>query len=418
MSSRSQALFFRHIDELFTFAGVAEKQGRKIVEADLGLVKKGGLLVEGGRILWVGEEKKLPKTFLREKKIREVSLKQATVLPAFVECHTHLVFAGDRSEEFELRNQGVSYQEIAARGGGILHTMKATREASVKKLQESSQQKVDRFIEQGVATLEIKSGYALDLKNELKVLQVAQTLEGPEVVTTFLGAHARPPEFASHEEYLLYLTNEVLPVIRKKKLSSRVDIFVEKGFFESAASQIYLQKAKDLGFEIVVHADQLTLSGGTDIALKMGALSADHVLQIDDALIQKMSRSNLTAVCLPAADLYMKCAYPRARQMIDAGVRVALATDFNPGSSPTQDLALVGLLGRLEMKMSLPEVFAAYTMGAAYALNLHHRKGALIPGYDADFVSSAETWKSFFYQAGLTPVTQTFRQGRQIYARR
>ncbi|MGE0634493.1 MAG: imidazolonepropionase, partial [Pseudobdellovibrionaceae bacterium] len=400
-----------------TFEGVAQKQGRKTVEADLSCVRKGALVVENGKVLWSGEEMKIPKALLKKKKVKEISLKGKTVLPAFTECHTHLIFAGNRSEEFELRNTGVSYQEIAARGGGILSTMKATRAASPRDLLQTSQERVNRFVEQGVTCLEVKSGYALDAKNEIKVLEVAKKLKGPLIVSTFLGAHAKAPEFEKYEEYLDFLISDVLPEVAKKKLSSRADIFIEKGFFEGDSAFRYLKKAQDLGFSLTIHADQLSLSGGTEMALKLGAVSADHVIQVDSPLIKKMASSNLTAVCLPAADLYMKCAYPKAREMIDTGVRVALATDYNPGTSPTQDLALVGLLARLEMKMSLPEVWSAYTVGAAHALNLENSRGALTSGRDADFLCSEDSWKNFFYQAGCTPISSLFRGGRQIYAR-
>jgi imidazolonepropionase len=333
------------------------------------------------------------------------------VAPGFIECHTHLIFAGHRAVEFEMRNQGASYQEISQKGGGILSTMKHTRAASPKVLKELAQKRVDDFTAQGVTTLEMKSGYALDLKNELKVLKVAQELKGPRIVTTFLGAHAKPPEFTGYPEYLKFLSDQVLPRVKKQKLASRVDIFVEEGFFNQRDSRDFLKAAQGLGFDLVVHADQLTLSGGADLCVEFNALSGDHLLRIQEKEIRKLAASQVTCVLLPAADLYMKCAYPPARALIDAGARVALATDFNPGTSPTQDLNLVGLLARLEMKMTLPEVIAAYTVGAAHALKLSSKVGSLELGKCADLICTDVSWQEFFYSVGQRIPTSVYKNG-------
>jgi imidazolonepropionase len=319
------------------------------------------------------------------------------------------VFAGQRYEEFELRNNGVSYQEISARGGGILSTMRATRATTKKNLLNLAQARTDEFFRQGVTTLEIKSGYALNFKDEIKQLEVISQLRGPDCISTFLGAHALPPEFSNYKDYLKFLSDKILPVVKRRKLASRVDIYIEKGFFPIAESHQYLQHAKQLGFDLVIHADQLTLSGGTQIAVDLNAKSADHVIQISEKEIKALAESEVTAILLPAADLYMKCAYPPARSLIDKGARVALATDFNPGSSPTQDLSLVGLLARLYMKMTLPEVMSAFTIGGAYALGEESRKGALVAGYRADFIVSAVEWRGLFYQAGNNPIIKVFK---------
>lgn len=404
---------FRGISQLLTLSPAAQKKGRHIQEADLGRVSKACLLVEQGKVIYAGGESKLPKEMLK-KKHKEISLGGAHVLPGFVECHTHFVFAGSRAAEFELRNQGVSYQEIAARGGGILSTMKQTRNTSSKKLLETSQLRADEYVAQGVTTLEGKSGYALNLKDELKCLDVMKKIKGPTVISTFLGAHAKPPEFETYEAYLDFLVESVLPKVKKKNLASRVDIFIENGFFPVEAGKKYLRTAKDLGFEIVVHADQLSLSGGSEVALQLSALSADHVIQIDDNLVQKFAKSETTAVLLPAADLYMKCAYPPARKLIDAGARVALATDYNPGSCPSQDLSLVGLLARLEMKMTLPEVISAYTVGAAHALNMQDQIGSLCIGKSADFVALNCDWTDLFYSIGKKSTDRVYRSAKKI----
>ncbi len=372
---------------------------------------KMAFFVINGRLSWLGLQKKIPRTLVPD---QEVDLKNKLVFPSFVECHTHSVFAGSRAAEFEMRLQGLSYLEIAEKGGGILSTMTLTRKATSKQLQDDAQKKVQLFLKQGVSTLEIKSGYGLDLKNEIKVLQVIQKLKGPRIVSTFLGAHAKPPEFADHKSYLNYLVADVLPVIKKKKLSERVDIFVENKFFEKKESETFLQAAKALGFKITIHANQLSLSGGVDLALQLKASSADHVIHLTDQHIKSFAKSKTVAVLLPTADLYMKCAYPPARKLIDAGATVALATDFNPGSCPSYDLSLVGLLARLEMKMTLAEVFKAYTSAAAQALHLQDEEGDLQVGKLANFICTDADLADFFYTPGFTPEHQLFIRGNKI----
>ncbi|WII72313.1 imidazolonepropionase [Bdellovibrio sp. 22V] len=407
-------ILLKNISTLLTLQGASQKKGRGIQEQDLSIANQAALLIEKDKIAWVGPHKKLPKEFAK-KNHREIDLKGKTVLPGFVECHTHLVFAGDRAAEFEMRNQGVSYQEISAKGGGILSTVKKTRAASVNDLASVAQKRASQFIAQGVTTLEVKSGYALNLKDEMKMLQAAQKIENVRTLNTFLGAHALPPEFKSYEEYLEFLGNEVLPVVKKKNLARRVDVFIEKGFFPAEASEKYLRKAQALGFDVLIHADQLSLSGGSDVAVRVGALSGDHLLQLTEKEIKNLAKSETTCVLLPTADLYMKTKYPAAREMIAAGARVALATDFNPGTSPTQDLNLVGLLARLEMKMTLPEVIAAYTVGAAHALNLHNEVGSLEVGKSADILCIDQDWQTLFYSVGERSEKMVFSRGKKVF---
>jgi imidazolonepropionase len=394
------AFLLKNISTLLTLGPAALKEGRRIIESDLGILHKQSILIEKDRIAWIGEAKKLPRSLAQKKSLKEIDMKGMTVLPGFVECHTHSIFAGDRFSEFELRNQGHSYQEIAAQGGGILSTMRNTRAATLKSLISIGQKRADHFLRQGVTTLEIKSGYALNLDDELKCLRAIQKIQKLRVVPTFLGAHALPPEFKTYESYLDFLAEKVLPEVKKKKLARRVDIFIEQGFFPKQASEKYLSRAKALGFEISIHADQLTLSGGSEAAIKLGALSADHLLQITSREIKSLAESQVTCVMLPTADLYTRTKYPPAKELIEAGARLALATDFNPGTSPTQDLTLVGLLARLEMKMTLPQVIAAYTVGAAYALNLQSEVGSLEVGKSADLLCDEQDWQSLFYSVG------------------
>lgn len=404
---------FENIGEMLTLQGAAEKQGRRVNEQDLGVITKGCFVVHRGQLQWVGPRNKLPREFATKIKSSE-DLKKQTVLPGFIECHTHLAFSGNRSHEFERRQLGATYLEIAKEGGGIQSTVRAVRSSSVGQLAKEAQTRVDQFVRQGVTTLEIKSGYGLSAEAEIKMLRAIKKLKGPHLVSTFLGAHAVAPEFASSQEYLLYL-KKLLPQILKNRLASRVDIFVEKGFFEKAEAAEYLQYAREIGFDLTLHADQLTLSGGSDLAFVLSALSADHVLQIQEKQIEQFAKSEVTAVLLPLADFYMKISYPPARQLIDAGARVALATDFNPGTAPSQELSLTGLLARLQMKMTLPEVIGAYTVGAAYALKLQDQKGSIEAGKDADFFCTPLSWRELFYSVGSPSASQVYLRGKRIY---
>lgn len=384
----------------------------KLVDLNFkGFQPQQAFFVKKGVIQWIGPQNKVPKNIKIKK---TVDLKNKLVLPSFIECHTHALYAGSRANEFEMRNQGVSYLDIAKKGGGILSTMKATRAASLKKITNITQERVNEFLKQGVSTLEIKTGYALDLENEIKCLEVLKKIKGPRVVSTFLGAHARPPEFSTNKDYLDYLIKNVLPVVKNRKLSNRVDIFIENNFFEKTESENYLQEAVRLGFDITVHANQLSLSAGADLAMKYRAKSADHMICLDERIVKSFSKSNTVAVLLPAADLYMKCAYPPARKLIDAGATVALATDYNPGSCPTQDLSLVGLLARLEMKMTLPEVFKAYTIGAAKALGVESVEGTLEVGKYANFICTEAELSDFFYSVGNMPEHKLYIHGKHI----
>ncbi len=406
----SKIQVFRNISQLLSMKGVVKKQGRHTEQKDLGVIKNGALVVESGKVAWVGAESRLPSQYQR---IKARDCQGLNLFPGFVDCHTHMVFAGNRQHEFELRNQGVSYQEIAEKGGGILSTVKATRKASLEELSMLAQKRVDKHLAQGVTTIEIKSGYGLNTKSEEKMLMAARQLKKARVVTTFLGAHAIPKEFSGEADYLIKLKRD-LKRIKDKGLSQRVDIFVEKGYFSEKLSQDYLQFARSLGFEITIHADQLNRTRATQLAVEMKAQSADHVICANKTDRQKLADSETVAVLLPAADFYLQCAYPDARDFIDRGACVALATDFNPGSSPTQNLSFVGLLARLKMQMSLPEVFAALTYGGAKALGLENVAGALLPGYSADFFLSSLNWDQFFYGLEENSVEQTFVRGKKV----
>lgn len=379
---------------------------------DLSLQKKMSFVIEESKIVWIGKKSKLPRS-LRAQIQKEVNI-DGNIFPGFIDCHTHTLFAGDRVAEFELKNKGVSYQTIAQNGGGISHTVQQSRSASDKKINTLLKQRLDLFLNQGVTTVEVKTGYGLNTSSERRFLKILNHLEHSiEVIPTFLGAHAVPSEFSNEDLYLQSLKNDLIE-IQKKKLAHRVDIFIEKGFFSSVKARDYLLTAKKMGFDLVIHADQLSLCGGAELAIDLGAVSADHLICIEDQQIQRLSKSEVTGVLLPAADFYSHCPYPPARKMIDSGCRVALATDFNPGTSPTQNIQFVGLLARTMMKMTLPEVFVALTLGAAYALREQNRLGALMPGYQADFFVANKDWDQFFYDLSETSLDSVWKKGKKV----
>jgi imidazolonepropionase len=404
-------VLFRDIDELISLENAGRAEGRgPLDESHLSVRKKQVMVCEGKTIVWVGELRKLPKKLFKIKK--EVSLK-GNVFPGFIDCHTHSVFAGNRRHEFEMRNQGTSYQEIARAGGGILATVKATRKATVKQLEDELRPRLQEFLRQGVTSIEIKSGYGLSVKEEIKILQSIQKTKHPiKRTATFLGAHALSPEFNDYSSYLDDLKRN-LKLIFEKKLARRIDIFAEDGYFSVDQAKAYLREAQKIGFDITIHADQLTRTGAGRLAIEVGAFSADHLIRVNESDIRELARSSVTCVLLPASDFYIHCPYPPARQMIDKGCRVALSTDFNPGSSPTQNLQFVGLLARVQMKMSLPEVFSALTVGGAYALGYGKSRGVLAPGYDADFFVSPRDWDQFFYDLNTIPMSSVWIDGKK-----
>jgi imidazolonepropionase len=408
---------FENIGELLSLEGAARKDGRRIVEADLSIVEDAALVAENGRLVWVGEKSKLPAE-IRAQKPEVVSLEGKTVLPAFVEPHTHLIFAGDRSEEFEWRMQGQSYQEISAKGGGILSTVKRTRAASEAQMLEIAQPRADRFLAQGVTLLEAKSGYGLDLDTELRLLRAARKIQGPQVVTTYLGPHSRSPDFPDLGAYVQFIIDKVLPEIAREKLADRADIYIEKGFYDLELGRRYFEAVARLGLPLTAHVEQLSEFGGTDLALQFKPQSVDHLVYVNENTVRQLAQSATTAVLLPASDFYLKMRYPPARALIDGGARVALSTDFNPGTSPTQDLSFVGVLARIEMKMTLAEVIAAWTYGGASALGYAHELGSLERGKRADFSVFDGSWRELFYSVGHHPLSKVFRNADEAVFRK
>jgi imidazolonepropionase len=377
-----------HASELLTGAGVRAKDGRRVREEDLGRIPDGALVYseKPSRVLWTGPTSELPRKHAGAKK---TNLKGARALiPGMVDCHTHLVFAGDRSDEFAARCGGATYQEIAKKGGGILSTVKATRAASAAELERLAVARVREAASYGVRTLELKSGYGLDTKTELKLLEVASKLKKKfpnlTLTSTFLGAHAFPPE-KTRAEYVRELLEEMLPEVARRKLADACDVFADEGYFTNIEARVILEKARKLGLKTKLHADELADTEGASLAAELGALSADHLLKISSHGIAALAAGDTVAVLLPGTAFYLNAAQAPARRLLDAGAAVALATDFNPGTCMCLSLPAVMTIAALQLGMTRAEIFAAVTYNGAKALGLEERKGTLEPGMDADF---------------------------------
>lgn len=407
---------FEDIYEILSLQGAAQKGGRRIKEGDLSIIENAALVAVDGIIRWVGPKAQLSSELLKSfgQEPEFISLKNRCVLPAFSEAHTHLIFAGSRAHEFEWRMQGQTYQEISNKGGGILSTVKATREASEEVLLALAQKRADRFVEQGVTLLEVKSGYGQDLETEIKSLKVARQIKGPQVVTTYLGPHSRSPDHPDLESYMRRICTEILPRVAKEKLADRADIYIEKGFYTTQLAREYFETLKSLNIPATAHVEQLSEFGGTDLALQFTPQSVDHLVYVNASTIAAIAGMETTAVLLPTSDFYLKMKYPPARALIDAGARVALSTDFNPGTSPTQDLSLTGVLARIEMKMSLCEVIAAFTVGGASALGKQNELGSIEPGKRCDFITLDGGWRDLFYSVGHHPVDSVWKSASRL----
>ena len=354
-------------------------------QGEAGLVSQAALIIEDGLIAWAGPEVSLPTTSPDTKR---TDCEGKLVIPGLVDCHTHLCFGGWRGDEFALRIRGASYQQIAAAGGGIRSTVALTRAATFEELKSKAAKVLKQTLALGVTTMECKSGYGLDFDNELKQLEVYAALNQEQaiaLVPTFLGAHIVPPEYTDRRgDYLALLCDRLLPEIAERGLAKYCDVFIEENAYRRDEARRVLNRAAELGLGLKVHADQLTNGGGAELAAALGATSAEHLEFISEAGIMAMSESGTVAVSLPIASLYLGQGYLPARQLIEAGVAVAVATDFNPGSSPSFHLPLAMMLACTQQAMTPDEALCGATVIAARAIGLEGRAGSLITGSRAD----------------------------------
>jgi imidazolonepropionase len=383
-----------------------------------GEVTCAALAIGDGKIVWLGEEADLPEY---EKSTVEIIDGQGKWLtPGLIDCHTHLVYGGNRANEFEMRLQGKSYQEIAQAGGGIISTVKATRAATETELLASALPRLTALHQEGVTTIEIKSGYGLDLESEIKMLNVAGNLAKQLPVTikrTFLGAHALPIEFKDNADgYIEQVCHEMIPVIAKEQLADSVDVFCETIGFTLAQTERVFTAAQQHQLAIKVHAEQLSDLGGTELAAKYHALSSEHVEFLSERGVKAMSAENMTAVLLPGAFYFLReTQLPPIELLRKHGVAMAIATDVNPGSSPICSLQLMLNMACTLFKLTPSEALAGVTCNAAKALGLSSSKGQLSVGFDADIaVWNIGQPAELCYQFGVNPLSALIQNGQQV----
>lgn len=404
--------------ELVTMAG-GPRRGSAM--KDVQAIAGGALAAHKGRIVDVGTTAAVLARVQTGPATRIIDARGRAVIPGFVDAHTHLCFAGDRAEEFAMRLRGASYQEIAAAGGGILATVSATREASPAALVEQGLKWLDALALTGTTTVEVKSGYGLTTEAELKQLRAIRDmgrLHWLDLVPTFMGAHEVPPEYRDRPDaYVDLLVEEMLPAVAATPgLAQFCDVFTEQGVFSVAQSRRILTRARELGFRLKVHADELTQLGGAELAAELGAISADHLLFASDQGLAAMAQAGTVAVCLPGtAFSLMTVPYANARRMIDLGATVALATDFNPGSCPLYAMPFVFTLACMQMKLDPSEALAAATINGAAAIGMADRVGSLEVGKQADVVIlDLPSHRHIPYRMGQGCVASVIKRGRLL----
>jgi len=357
----------------------------------LGLIGDAALAARSGRILWVGPSAELDEHAARDRQTTVLDARDKLVMPGLVECHTHLIFGGSRAHEYQLRIAGASYAEIAAAGGGIMSSVRATRAASDEELRARGRERLRRFLRHGVTTLEAKSGYGLSTEQELRLLGLYAQLDGQQpvsIVPTFLGAHVVGPEYRdAPERYVELLIEEMIPEVARGKLARFCDVFCEEGAFSLAQSRRILAAGLEHGLRPKLHAEQFAARGGAALAAELGAVSADHLDAVDAAGIAALAAFGVTAVLLPGAVVFLGLSeFAPARRLLEAGAHVAISTDFNPGTCPCEAPMLIATLASSYLKMTAVEVIRGLTCEAARALALEDQVGSLMPGYQADLL--------------------------------
>ncbi|MEF9938486.1 MAG: imidazolonepropionase [Clostridium sp.] len=409
--------YIRHAAQLVTCKGEAPKRGKDM--SDIGLIEDGGVLIHDDKIFAVGTTAELDQQVnLDEYEVIDATGK--TVLPGFVDSHTHFIFGGYRADEFTWRLKGDSYMSIMERGGGINATVTPTRNASLEELKAAGKERMNRMLEFGVTTVEGKSGYGMDCETELRQLTAMKELneEHPvDIVTTFLGPHSVLPEWKGKErEFLDKMITEVMPLVRKDNLAEFADIFCEKGVFSIEDSEYYLNRAKDMGFKLKIHADEINPLGGGELAARVGAFSADHLLKVSDEGIKQMAEKKVISTLLPATAFGLKEEYAPARKMIDGGAAVALATDLNPGSCFTNSIPLLVALGCIYMNMSIEEVITALTINGAAAVDRADKVGSIEVGKQADIIFLKFPSVNFMpYHTAINLVETVIKNGNTVY---
>jgi imidazolonepropionase len=403
-------------EQLVTCRGSIPK--RKGALQDVGLIKKGCIASHQGKIVFIGDGKKFKEEVRLEENGLRIDGNGLVGLPGFVDPHTHLPFAGTREHEFVLRLEGHTYQQLAEKGLGIQTTVKATRHASQKELLSLCLSRLDRMILHGTTTVEGKSGYGLNFDDEIKqleALQEADRLHAIDIVSTFMGAHEVPQEYkAKKNDYIDLLIERILPKVKEQNLAEFFDVFCEEGVYSIEETKKLVRAAKDAGFKIKIHADEFSPLGGAQLAAEEGAVSADHLINITQEGIRKLAQSQTAATLLPAVSFFLMLDKKApVRKLIQEGAIIALATDFNPGSSMTESMLFVLQLAVFTLKMSIEEAINASTANAAYALARHEDVGSLEVGKKMDLVLyEAPNYPTIVYHLGINPIKHILKNGK------
>jgi imidazolonepropionase len=410
-------LIIKNAEELLTLSPSFKE------ESGLGIIHHGAVGIKKGRIFWVGKTGEISGKFSLSRDGREIDGTGKVVMPGLIDAHTHLIFAGSRENEFEQRIQGLSYQEIAERGGGILSTVEATRNASFDQLFSLGKKRLDRMLFKGVTTVEAKSGYGLSLQDEMKILRVMKALQEShpiDIVPTFLGAHTVPKEFREDRaHYVDLLIKEMIPKVAQERLAEFCDVFCGEKAFTPEESKRILETGKRYGLKPKIHADQLSSGGGAELAAEVNAYSADHLEYASPEGIKKMAEKGVTAVLLPGASFFLSMKkYPPARDMIEQGVVVSIATDLNPGSSMTESLPMMMTMGCTMYKLLPKEVIQAATIHAARSMGREKEIGSLEVGKQADILLlDIPNYRYLPYHFGVDHVETVIKKGKIIYQR-
>jgi imidazolonepropionase len=410
--------FVTNCEQLLTCGGPLPKRGKEL--QDVGCIRNGCIASLAGKIVFVGKEEDFKKSVQPSEDCLHIDGRGLVGIPGFVDSHTHLPFAGSREDEFLLRVKGYTYQQLAAQGLGIQTTVKATREVSFEKLLSLCLSRLDSMLLHGTTTIEAKSGYGLTLEDELKQLRVLKetTRSHPvDIVSTLMGAHEVPAEFKTKKrEYINLVILRMIPAVTKNHLAEFFDVFCEEGVYSIEETRELVQAAKRAGLKIKIHADEFVPLGGAELAAAEGAASAEHLISISEEGIAALADSETAAVLLPGVSFFlMQNKKAPARKLIDRGAIVAIASDFNPGSSMTESMVFITQLAVFTLGMSVEEAINAATANAAYAILRHHEAGSLEKGKAMDLVLfSATNYASLVYHFGVNPVVHVLKKGKWV----
>lgn len=410
-----KTLILKNAAQVVTCSGFKAKKGTEQMN-DIGVIENGSVVVQDGVIVAVGAD--LDLSAYSDAEVIDCAGK--TVMPGFVDSHTHFVFGGYRDDEYSWRLRGDSYMDIMNRGGGIANSVNGTRQASKEELFAVGKKRLDSMVRFGVTTVEGKSGYGLDYETEIKQLEVMKDLQenhSMDIVTTFMGAHSVPVPYKGRgNEFVDFLIKEVMPEVRDRQLAEFCDIFCEQNVFSIEESRHLLNVAKEMGFKTKIHADEIVQLGGAELAAEVGCTSADHLLQASDEGIKAMADKDVIATVLPCTAFSLREHFARARKMIDDGCAVAVATDFNPGSCFTESIPLAIALCTLNMQMSIEEVVTALTINGAAAVGRADQVGSIDVGKQADLViHEFPSYKFLPYHIAVSTVEKVIKKGRMIY---